>query len=172
MNSIIITVSSSVSNSKMIVFLNEWLASSAKVRKKVFIILRVERRFEKKRKKTRWLPSSFHWIRYATPEVDRIDGDSWLVREGANGDGLGTRLRHYFHPALFLAFFFPFFFLCCPPIRRALYHRRRRRFFFFATRFIGRRSRRAPVLPSFTEFYRVFYVPRWVASFDLFSDMK
>ena len=28
------------------------------------------------------------------------------------------------------------------------------------------------VLPSFTEFYRVFSVPRWVASFDLFSDVK
>ena len=150
--------------------MNDWLrAPKSERRSSSFYALRDA---SKKRKKTRWLPSSFHWIRYATPEVDRIDGDSWLVREGANGDGLGTRLRHYFHPALFLAFFFPFFFLCCPPIRRALYHRRRRRFFFFATRFIGRRSRRAPVLPSFTEFYRVFYVPRWVASFDLFSDMK
>ena len=133
--------------------MNDWLrAPKSERRSSSFYALRDA---SKKRKKTRWLPSSFHWIRYATPEVDRIDGDSWLVREGANGDGLGTRLRHYFHPALFLAFFFPFFFLCCPPIRRALYHRRRRRFFFLLHALLDAALAERQfyrVLPSFTEF--------------------
>ena len=107
---------------------------------------------------------------------DARGGQDWRRQLVGPGRSQWRWIRHtptaLFPSGAIFSFFFPFFFLCCPPIRRALYHRRRRRFFFFATRFIGRRSRRAPVLPSFTEFYRVFYVPRWVASFDLFSDMK
>ena len=107
---------------------------------------------------------------------DARGGQDWRRQLVGPGRSQWRWIRHtptaLFPSGAIFSFFFPIFFSLLPTHPTRTLSPTSPSFFFFATRFIGRRSRRAPVLPSFTEFYRVFYVPRWVASFDLFSDMK
>ena len=215
----------------MIVFLNEWLASSAKVRKKVFIILRVERRFEKKEED--------EMIAFKFPLNSLCDargGQDWRRQLVGPGRSQWRWIRHtptaLFPSGAIFSFFFPIFFSLLPTHPTRTLSPTSPSFFFCYTLYWtplspsasftefyrvlpsfvrstvscffwsflryeinGRKPNKKMdhgagtagtefyrvlpsftefyrVLPSFTEFYRVFSVPRWVASFDLFSDVK